>query len=220
MRYEQDDDLGPVVSKRDVPMPSNFVSPAPLATRQPQTIDAAPSWLVSRETLPIAGTWETGPGAKETTQRNRPRRGRAHTPNALRLAMGGRGRRARADGVPSRRQRARGGAGGCAGVRCAHWLHLLRLNRKTTHHSNGGVERLRITEASSLAREQMSHEQELRRMALDAYLRQLEARNDEPVPSLACSGICHYGFEGTRRDLERPPSRPARCKARIGDSAG
>ena len=53
----------------------------------------------------------------------------------------------------------------------------VKLNGQDYDHSGAGVERLRITEAAQLQREQLEHTQELRKMALEAYLRQIEGRN-------------------------------------------
>jgi hypothetical protein len=55
-------------------------------------------------------------------------------------------------------------------------LTYYRLNRTDYDFSREGTERLRIGTAADLERARMAHEQELRRIALDAYLRQLERR--------------------------------------------
>jgi CHASE3 domain sensor protein len=49
-----------------------------------------------------------------------------------------------------------------------------RLNRTDYDYSREGTERHRLDTAADLARRQMNHEHELRRMALDTYLRTLE----------------------------------------------
>jgi hypothetical protein len=51
-----------------------------------------------------------------------------------------------------------------------------RLNRTDYDYSREGTERFRVATAADLAREQMRHEQELRRLALEAYIRQIEGR--------------------------------------------
>ena len=46
-------------------------------------------------------------------------------------------------------------------------------------HSRGGIERLRITEGANIELAKIESEAELRRMALEAYIRMMEKRNDE-----------------------------------------
>ena len=46
-------------------------------------------------------------------------------------------------------------------------------------HSRGGIERLRITEGANIELAKIETEAELRRMALEAYIRMMEKRNDE-----------------------------------------
>lgn len=54
MRHHYADDEGPVVSKRELPMPPSFVTPMPLATRQPPQVVDAPSWLVRQQPMNLA----------------------------------------------------------------------------------------------------------------------------------------------------------------------
>ena len=53
----------------------------------------------------------------------------------------------------------------------------LKLNSQDYAHSAHGTERFRIDTAADLAHARMQHEHELRRMALEAYLRNLEGHN-------------------------------------------
>ena len=64
--WTDDEEGGPVVSIVRSPMPGNFVPPAPLATRQPQTIDA-PAWLTQGQPLDVGAAWQPQQGAKEAT---------------------------------------------------------------------------------------------------------------------------------------------------------
>ncbi len=52
-----------------------------------------------------------------------------------------------------------------------------RLNRTDYDYSREGTERHKVDTAAYLMERNMEHEQELKRMALDAYLRQIEGRN-------------------------------------------
>ena len=45
----------------------NFVTPAPLATRQPQTIDQVAQWAMQAQPLDVAQAWQPLPAAKEST---------------------------------------------------------------------------------------------------------------------------------------------------------
>lgn len=51
-----------------------------------------------------------------------------------------------------------------------------RLNKVDYDYSREGTERYKVGEAASLMRERMEHEHELRRMALESYLKHLEDR--------------------------------------------
>ena len=50
----------------------------------------------------------------------------------------------------------------------------VKLNGQDYAHSREGTERFKVATAADLARQHMSQEHELRRMALDAYLTTLE----------------------------------------------
>ncbi len=151
----------------------NFVTPAPLATRQPQTIDA-PAWLATSQPLDVAQAWQAQQGPKETT-------------SAVDRAKGLQMRLAPFVALYALAGVVVGGAVWLvAGIMpIATLLAVLtfvalgiftyrRMNLDDYDHSGAGVERLRITEAADLQREQMAHEQELKRLAFEAYLRRLE----------------------------------------------
>lgn len=52
------------------------------------------------------------------------------------------------------------------------------LDRQEYQFSRNGLERHKVNTLADLKRAEMSHQQELRRMALEATLKQLEGRND------------------------------------------
>jgi hypothetical protein len=152
----------------------NFVTPAPLATRQPQTIDAVPQWVTQVQPFDVAGAWQPMAAAKEATSA-------VDRAKGLRIRL-----------VPFL------ALYGLAGVVVggAVWLvaesvplaalgavltfaalgvgTYVKLNGQDYDHSGAGVERLRIVEAAQLQREQLEQTHELRKMALDAYLETLE----------------------------------------------
>lgn len=156
----------------------NFVAPlpAPLATR-PQTIDQAPQWVTQAQPLDVGHAWQPQQAAKEATSA-------VDRAKGLRIRL-----------LPFLLLYGLAGVvvgGGvwlvAASVPVAALLAVLtfaalgvgtyiKLNGQDYDHSGAGVERLRISEAAQLQREQMEHEQELKRMALEAYLRQMEGRN-------------------------------------------
>lgn len=53
------------------------------------------------------------------------------------------------------------------------------LDRQEYQFSRNGLERHKVNTLADLKRDQMSHEQELKRMALEATIRMLEARNSD-----------------------------------------
>ena len=152
----------------------NFVTPAPLATRQPQTIDAVPQWVTQVQPFDVAGAWQPMAAAKEATSA-------VDRAKGLRIRL-----------VPFLVLY------GLAGVVVggAVWLvaanvplaalgavltfaalgvgTYVKLNGQDYAHSREGTERHRVSTAADLARQQMQHDHELRRMALQAYLESLE----------------------------------------------
>lgn len=154
----------------------NFVAPmpAPLVRREPTTIDQAPQWLTPAQPLDVGRTWQPGQVAQEKTSAVDRARGLQLRlwPFLVLYGLAG---------------LAVGGVVWlvAANVPIAALLAVLtfagagiftyrRMNLDDYDHSGAGVERLRITEAAQLQREQMEQTHELRRMALETYLRRLE----------------------------------------------
>ena len=154
----------------------NFVTPAPLATRQPQTIDA-PAWLATSQQTDVANVWAAPDGARENTSA-------MDRARALRVRL-----------LPFVllwallavivfvvvlfvAQNAPGAALlGMLAFTALTAFTYYRLNRTDYDYSREGTERHKVDTAAYLMERNMEHEQELKRMALDAYLRQLEGRN-------------------------------------------
>lgn len=152
---------------------ANFVAPAAPLARRDQTIDVVP-WAMQTTALDVGRAWEPLQGTKESTSAVDRARG-------LRIRL-----------LPFL------GLYGLAGVvvggvvwyvagivPVAALLAVLtfaglgistyrRMNLDDYDHSTSGVERLRISEAAQLQREQLEQTHELRRMALESYLKRLE----------------------------------------------
>lgn len=170
MRYTEDEE--PIVVKGKVPMPPNFV--APLAKREPVTVDA-PAWMVQREPMNLAAGWQTLEGAQEHTSA-------MDRAQALQVRM-----------VPwlwswgivgvivglslwwisKTPELVLAGALSFAGLTAFTYY---KMNGQDYAHSREGTERHKVDVAADLAREQMRHEQELRRMAWQFQVKQLEDR--------------------------------------------
>lgn len=156
----------------------NFVAPlpAPLATR-PQTIDQAPQWVTQAQPLEVGQAWQPQQGAKETTSAMDRAKGlRIRLVPFLVLyglagvVVGGAVWLV-AESVPL-------AALGAVLTFAAFGVGTyVKLNGQDYAHSGAGVERHRVDTAADLARTQMEHTHELRKMALDAYLETLE-RNE------------------------------------------
>ena len=151
----------------------NFVAPAPLATRQPQTIDA-PSWLATSQPVDLATAWTAVDGAQERT-------------SAMDRAKALRVRLLPFVGLWALlavivfvvvlyvAQNAPGAALlGLLAFTALTAVTYVKLNTTDYQYSREGTERHKVDTAAYLAERQMDHEQELRRMALDAYLQTLE----------------------------------------------
>ena len=152
----------------------NFVTPAPLATRQPVTIDA-PAWLV-QQPQDLTRALETTDGAQErTSAMDRARALRVRLmPFVLLWAL-----LAIIVGavVHYVAQNAPGAAlGGLLVFTALTAVTYVKLNTTDYQYSREGTERHKVDTTAYLTERQMEHEQELRRMALEAYLRQLEGR--------------------------------------------
>lgn len=155
---------------------ANFVAPAAPLARRDQTIDVVP-WAMQTTALDVGRAWQPLQATKEATSAVDRARG-------LQMRV-----------LPFLALFALAGVvvGGVvwlvAGiVPIAALVAVLvfaglgigtygRLNSTDYAHSGAGVERHRIDTAADLERQRMEHEQELRRLALDAYLKQLEGRN-------------------------------------------
>lgn len=154
----------------------NFVAPAPLARREPQTVDVTP-WMAQTTALDTSRAWEPLQTAHERTSA-------VDRAKGLQMRV-----------VPFLGLYALAGVvvGGVvwyvAGIVPLAALTAVlvfagmgigtysRMNSTDYAHSGAGVERHRIDTAADLERARMEHEQELRKTALDAYLRQMEGRN-------------------------------------------
>ena len=150
----------------------NFVAAQP--TRQPPATVEAPAWLVERQTMPLEGAWTALEGAQEHTSA-------MDRAKALRVRL-----------VPW--LWAWGGVSVVIGVAVLlavkQWpagalvtlllfatltaVTYYRLNWTDYAFSREGTERHKIDVTADLARRNMAHEHELRRMALETYLRTLE----------------------------------------------
>lgn len=154
----------------------NFVAPAPLATRQSVTIDA-PAWLAQSQPLELAQALTAVDGAQERTSamdRARALRVRLMPFVALWGLLGV------IVGVVVLyvAQNAPGAAlGGLLTFAALTAYTYYRLNRTDYDYSREGTERHKVDTAAYLVERQMDNEHELRKMALETYLRHLEGRN-------------------------------------------
>jgi hypothetical protein len=171
-RDEYDLEGLPIVAKGPAPA-GNYVAPAPLARREPITIDT-PAWLVQPAPLQVANAWEPQNGAKEETSamdRAQALRVRLLPFGLLWALLGiivGIVVLVVAQNAP--------GAALCALLTFVAMTSTtyIKLNGQDYAHSREGTERHRITTAADLQREAMRNDQELRRLALETYLRSLE----------------------------------------------
>ena len=155
----------------------NFVTPAPLAVRQPVTIDQAPQWLTPAQPVNLAQAWTAVDGAQErTSAMDRARALRVRlVPFVLLWAL-----LAAIVFVVVLyvAQNAPGAAlGGLLAFTALTAYTYYRLNRTDYDYSREGTERHKVDTAAYLAERQMDHEYRLKEAALDAYLRQMEGRN-------------------------------------------
>jgi Flp pilus assembly protein TadB len=155
----------------------NFVAaPAPLAKAQPITIDA-PAWMVQQQQQDLTRALETADGAQERT-------------SAMDRAKALRVRLLPFVGLWALMSvivfvvvlMVAQNAPGAALLALLAFTALTaytyyRLNRTDYDYSREGTERHKVDTTAYLVERQMDHEQELRRMALDAYLQVLE-RNE------------------------------------------
>lgn len=154
----------------------NFVTPAPLATRPAITIDA-PAWMVQQQAQDLTRALETADGAQErTSAMDRARALRVRLlPFVLLWAL-------LAVIVFAVVLFVAQNAPGAALVGLLAFTALtavtyVRLNTTDYQYSREGTERHKVDTTAYLVERQMDHEQELRKMALEAYLQTLE-RNE------------------------------------------
>lgn len=178
MMHPYDDDEMPVTRyMRERQAQRNFVTPAPapLATR-PQTIDA-PAWLATSQPVDLATAWAAVDGARENTSAmDRARALRVRLlPFACLWALLGVIVGVLVLYIASN---APGAAmGGLLVFTALTSATYIKLNGQDYAHSREGTERHRVDSAVYLAERQMENDQELKKMALDAYLKQMENRN-------------------------------------------
>ena len=144
------------------------------ALTRPQTVDVTPAWLVDRQPLAIENVLtpmvtsmeQSGPLARaKALQVRMSMLLGLYAVLAIVVAVA---LWLVADALP---------AGALAGALIFVALGsgtYIKLNAQDYAHSAHGTERHRIDTASDLAHKRMDHEHELRRMALEAYLRTLE----------------------------------------------
>ena len=151
----------------------NFVTPAPLATRQPVTIDA-PAWLATSQPVDLAQALTAVDGAQErTSAMDRARALRVRLlPFVLLWAL-----LAVIVFVVVLyvAQNAPGAALlGLLAFTALTAVTYIRLNTTDYQYSREGTERHKVDTAADLARTHMDNEHELRKMALESYLQTLE----------------------------------------------
>ena len=157
--------------------PLNFVPARVEPHRQSPVVIDAPSWVVQQQPMPIDGALMAVEGAQERTSamdRARALRVRLMPFVALWGLLGvlvGAVVLIVAENAP-----------GAALVGLLTFVAMtgatyVKLNGQDYAHSREGTERFKVATAAGLARQHMSQEHELRRMALDAYLATLE-RNE------------------------------------------
>lgn len=175
-RYDDSNETEQTQLQRERMAQRNFVTPAPLARREPVTIDA-PQWMVQQQAQDLTRALETQEGAQERTSA-------MDRAKALRVRL-----------LPFVllwallavivfavvlyvAQNAPGAAlGGLLAFTALTAITYVKLNTTDYQYSREGTERHKVDTAAYLVERQMEHEQELRKTALDAYLRQMEGRN-------------------------------------------
>ncbi len=177
-RYDDDAEETPaqvwLQVQRERAAQRNFVAPAaPLARREPQTIDA-PAWMVQQQPLDLTRALEVADGAQERTSA-------MDRAKALRVRL-----------LPFVllwallavivfvvvlyvAQNAPGAAlGGLLAFTALTAYTYYRLNRTDYDYSREGTERHKVNTAAYLVERHMDNEHELRKMALENYLQTLE----------------------------------------------
>jgi len=154
--------------------PPKFVAAEP--KQLPATVDA-PAWLVERQPMPLETVWTPVEGAQEhTSAMDRAQALRVRLVPFVALW----GLLAVVVGVVVLMvaQNAPGAAlVGLLTFTALSAVTYIKLNTTDYTFSREGTERHRLDTAADLARRRMNHEHELRRMALETYLKALE-RNE------------------------------------------
>lgn len=166
-----DDDRQPVVLHGN---PRSFVPARVEPVRQPPAVIDAPGWIVQQQPVPLDGALVAVDGARESTSamdRAQALRVRLMPFVGLWALLGlvvGAVVLILAQSTP-------GAALVGLLVFTAMTAHTyIRLNGQDYAHSREGTERHKVNTAASLARQHMTQEHELRRMALEAYLNALD----------------------------------------------
>jgi hypothetical protein len=171
------DEGQPVVSRGTAER--NFVTPAaPLARREPTTIDVMPTWLSTSQVVDVAAVWGAQEAAHERTSAvDRAKGLQLRLWPFLLLYAGaglvvGLGVWLVAGTIP-----------GAALLAVLTFAALgvgtyIKLNGQDYAHSGAGVERHRIDRATQLHMAELDHRARMQEKALDAYIRQLEGRNE------------------------------------------
>lgn len=150
----------------------SFVAPDP-PRQTPATVDA-PAWLVQQRPLDVGAVWTPTDGARETTSamdRARALQVRLVPWLAAWFLI------ALVVGVATALAARQWPAGALVTVLLFAVLTAVtwtKANRTDYEYSREGTERHRLDTAADLTRQQMEHEHELRRMALQAYLESLD----------------------------------------------
>jgi len=156
----------------------NFVmpAPAPLATRQPVTIDA-PAWLATSQPQDLTRGLETQEGAQERTSAMD--RAKALRVRLIPFLWGWVGLSVIVGAVVLIVAQNAPGAALLALLTFSGLTSVTyyRLNRTDYDYSREGVERHKVDTSAYLVERQLDNEHELRRMALEAYLETLD-RNE------------------------------------------
>jgi hypothetical protein len=170
--YEEED--GPLINKKNLPMPSNLV--LPLAKRTPPPTVDAPAWLVQREPMNLAAGWTSFEGAQEHTSAMD--RAKALRVRLVPFLWGWFGL-SFVLGVVVLLVVKDAPSAGLATILLFSALTAatyVKLNGQDYAHSREGTERHKVDTAADLAKMQMKQDHELRKMALDSYVRQLTDR--------------------------------------------
>lgn len=152
----------------------NFVTPAPLARREPQTIDAVPQWVTQAQTVDVTQAWQPLQASREATSAVDRAKGLQLRVlpflglYALAGVVVGGGVWMVASNVPVAALLA---VLTFAGMGIATYA---KMNLHDYQHSGAGVERHRIDSATYLAERELDHKARMQEKALDAYLKRLE----------------------------------------------